>query len=236
MRLELIGLNHRTSSIEVREKAAMGSEQVAEAVQRLVTQEGVEGAVVLSTCNRTELYLSPLQHCHADELRDLLCDLTGLAPAEAASAYILRDDEAVRHVMRLAAGLDSQMLGEVQILGQLKNAYMQAQELGTTNSVLNKTMLRAIEAGKAARHRTGISQGAVSVASASVQMAQRIFGNLAGRNVLLVGAGETARLAAKHLQSAGVANWRVANRTGVERARRRRSARWSPHRVPAGFR
>jgi glutamyl-tRNA reductase len=126
---------------------------------------------------------------------------------------VLRDDEAMRHLLRVAAGLDSQMLGEVQILGQLKDAYQRALEVGATNSILNKALLRAVEAGKDVRNRTGISEGAVSVASAAVQMAQRIFGSLAGRRVLLVGAGETARLAANHLAGQGVRDWRVTNRT-----------------------
>ncbi len=213
MRLELIGLNHRTSSLEIREQASIGADRLAEVLRELIGPANIEGAAVLSTCNRTELYVSPLIHHEPEELRALLCRITGLAAVAAEPAYVLRDEEAVRHLIRLAAGLDSQMLGEVQILGQLKTAYEAARDLGATNSVLNKALLRAIEAGKEVRHRTGISQGAVSVASAAVQMSQRIFGSLAGRNVLLVGAGETARLAAKHLEGAGVTSWRVANRT-----------------------
>ncbi len=213
MRLELIGLNHRTSSLAVREQASIGADRLAEVLRELIGPENVEGAAVLSTCNRTELYVSPLIHHEPAELRALLCRITGVAADAAEPAYVLRDEEAVRHLIRLAAGLDSQMLGEVQILGQLKTAYEAARDLGATNSVLNKALLRAIEAGKEVRNRTGISQGAVSVASAAVQMSQRIFGALAGRNVLLVGAGETARLAAKHLEGAGVTSWRVANRT-----------------------
>jgi len=213
MRLELIGLNHRTSSLEVRDKAAIAPDRLEEALRELTATERVEGAAILSTCNRTEVYLSPTRHHEPPELRALLCHVTGLSPDEANSCYLLRDRDAVRHVMRLAAGLDSQMLGEVQILGQLKTAYAEALGHGATNSVLNKVLLRAVETGKEVRNRTGISQGAVSVASAAVQMGQRIFGTLEGRNVLLVGAGETARLAANHLGSAGVTNWRVANRT-----------------------
>jgi glutamyl-tRNA reductase len=213
MRLELIGLNHRTSPLAVREQAAIGGDRLVAVLRDLVGPENVEGAAVLSTCNRTELYLSPLAHHEPGELRALLCRITGVTAGAAEPAYVLRDEAAVRHLIRLAAGLDSQMLGEVQILGQLKAAYEAARDLGTTNGVLNKALLRAIEAGKEARHRTGISQGAVSVASAAVQMSQRIFSTLAGRNVLLVGAGETARLAAKHLEGAGVTSWRVANRT-----------------------
>jgi len=213
MRLELIGLNHRTASLEIREQAAMAPPQIDRALRELSGADNLEGAAILSTCNRTEVYLSPVEHHDEDALRRLYCRLTGLPPAAAGAAYVLRDDDAMRHLVRVAAGLDSQLLGEVQILGQLKEAYTRALAATATNNILNKALLRAIEAGKDVRNRTGISQGAVSVASAAVQMAQRIFGSLAGRRVLLVGAGETARLAANHLHGAGVADWRIANRT-----------------------
>ncbi|HOX24149.1 MAG TPA: glutamyl-tRNA reductase [Candidatus Krumholzibacteria bacterium] len=215
MRLELIGLNHRTSPLEVRERAALSPAQIDEALHDLHDGANLEGVAILSTCNRTELYVSPRQHHEPDELRRLYCRITGLGEADVQSAYLLRDDEAMRHLVRVAAGLDSQLLGEVQILGQLKDAFTRAHDAGATNNILNKALLRAIEAGKDLRNRTGISQGAVSVASAAVQMAQRIFGSLEGRRVLLVGAGETARLAANHLKGVGVADWRVANRTAA---------------------
>lgn len=213
MRLELIGLNHRVAAIEVREQASLSPDQVEGALRGMVGVGNLDGAAILSTCNRTELYLSPREHFPDEELRRLYCRLTGLEEEFARTAYVLRDDEAIRHLVRVSAGLDSQMLGEVQIIGQLRDAYTRAQDVGATNNILNKALTRALEAGKDVRNRTGISQGAVSVASAAVQMAQRIFGNLEGRRVLLVGAGETARLAANHLGGQGVTDWRVANRT-----------------------
>ena len=213
MRLELIGLNHRVADIEVRERASLSPDQVEGALRGLGGATNLDGVAILSTCNRTELYLSPREHFDDDELRRLYCRLTGLEVEHAGAAYVLRDDEAIRHLVRVAAGLDSQMLGEVQIIGQLREAYTRSQAIGATNNILNKALTRALEAGKDVRNRTGISQGAVSVASAAVQMAQRIFGSLEGRRVLLVGAGETARLAANHLSGQGVADWRVANRT-----------------------
>jgi glutamyl-tRNA reductase len=213
MRLEAIGLNHRTSALEVRDRAAMPPDRLRCALHRLMEHDNLEGAVILSTCNRTELYLSPFQHTDENELRRMLADLTGIAAEDAAAAYVLRDGECVAHLFHVAAGLDSRMLGEVQILGQLKAAYHAALEEGTTNSVLNKAFLRAIEAGKRVRQETEISRGAVSMASASVTMAERVFGRLAGRRVLLVGAGQTARLAAKYLAAAGVDRWAVCNRT-----------------------
>jgi glutamyl-tRNA reductase len=215
MRIEAIGINHRTSGLEVRDRAAIGPQQAAQAYEALLASDNIEGAVILSTCNRTEVYLSPYTHHEEEELIRLFATLTGLTPEEAEAAFILRDEAAVDHLFRVAAGLDSQMLGEVQILGQVKEALEKAQEQQAANPVLNKLWGRAVEAGKAARHRTQISQGSVSVASASVEMAQRIFGSLENIKVLLVGAGETSRLAARHLQSAGVAGWRISNRTAA---------------------
>ncbi len=122
MRLELIGLNHRTSPIEVRERASMSPEQIDGALRGLSGAPNLEGAAILSTCNRTEVYLSPEQHFDPADLRKLYCRLTGLPEDEVAPCYVLRDDEAMRHLLRVAAGLDSQMLGEVQIMGQLKDA------------------------------------------------------------------------------------------------------------------
>lgn len=213
MRLELIGLNHRVAPIEVREQAALSPDQIEGALRGLGGGGNLDGVAILSTCNRTEIYLSPRQHFSDEELQQLFQRVTGVAAEHAAAAYVLRDDDAIRHVVRVAAGLDSQMLGEVQIIGQLKDAYARSREAGATNNILNKALQRAIEAGKDVRNRTGISEGAVSVASAACQMAQRIFGKLGGRRVLLVGAGETARLAANHLAGLGVVDWRVANRT-----------------------
>ena len=213
MRLELIGLNHRTSTIEIRERASLGPDRVTDALRIMSGVANLEGLAILSTCNRTEIYLSPIDHHQSEELQRLYSRVTGLETEHTSEAYILRDDEAIRHMVRVAAGLDSQMLGEVQILGQMKDAYAKALDAGATNTILNKALLRAIAAGKDVRNRTGISQGAVSVASAAVQMAQRIFGSLDGRRVLLVGAGETARLAANHLSGVGVTDWRVTNRT-----------------------
>jgi glutamyl-tRNA reductase len=213
MRLEAIGLSHRTSSLEVRDRAAMPPERLRTALRRLIERDNVEGVIILSTCNRTELYLSPFRHTAEDELRRQLVDLTGIASGEAAAAYVLRDGSCVRHLFRVAAGLDSQLLGEVQILAQVKDAYHIALDEGTTNNVLNKAFLRAVEAGKRVRQGTEISRGAVSMASASVTMAERVFGRLAARRVLLVGAGQTARLAAKYLAAAGVDRWAICNRT-----------------------
>ncbi len=213
MRLEAIGLNHKTSSIDVRDRAAMTPDKLTNTLHELVGLENLEGVLILSTCNRTEFYLSPYHHTKESDLRKMLVDCTGITEDEAGAAYVLRDAKVVHHLFQVAAGLDSQLLGEVQVLGQVKDAYHTALEEGTTNVVLNKVFLRAIETGKHIRQDTMISRGAVSVASASVKMAERIFGDLAGRRVLLVGAGQTARLAAKYLTTAGIDRWAVCNRT-----------------------
>jgi glutamyl-tRNA reductase len=191
----------------------MSPERLREALHELVDDGNLEGAVILSTCNRTEIYLSPLIHHTENELRRKLVELTGIGAEDAAAAYVVRDGRCVRHLFRVSSGLDSQLLGEVQILSQVKNAYHAALAEETTNSVLNKLFLRAIEAGKRVRQKTNLSRGAVSMASASVTMVRRVFGRLEARKVLLVGAGQTARLTAKYLASAGVERWAVCNRT-----------------------
>jgi len=159
------------------------------------------------------LYISPLQHHTEDEFRSLFKSLTSLTSQEVDSAYIHRDEDAVGHLLRVSSGLNSQMIGEIQILKQVKDAYHTALNNHSTNSILNRMFLKAIECGKNVRHRTRISEGSVSVASAAVELSNRIFGSLENCNVLLVGAGETVRLAAKFFGNAGVESWRVSNRT-----------------------
>lgn len=209
----MIGVNHQTSSIETREKAALGPGRLEEVLCRLVNDDNIEGATILSTCNRTEIYLSPFQHQSREQLGELLVGSTGLSTSEASKAYHYTDDDVVQHLCRVASGLNSLMLGEKQVLAQVKDAYRISLEQKSANKVLNKLFTKAIECGKDVHSHTEISHGAVSVASAAVQVAERIFGNMQGCRVLLVGAGETARLAAKHLVSAGVKEWRVCNRT-----------------------
>ncbi|MCB9357747.1 MAG: glutamyl-tRNA reductase [Calditrichaeota bacterium] len=213
MKIEMIGLNHRSAGLSLRERAAVSPEALPDLLQRLVGHPNIEGAVVLSTCNRAELYLSPTYHFDEAELRGLYADACGLTDDEAQTAYVYRDSAAVNQLFRVTSGLDSQMLGEIQILAQVKTAYGTALELAGTNAILNKLFTHAIFCGKKVRTRTAISQGAVSVAYAAIELAQRLFRKLDEKNILLVGAGETTRLAAKYLADAGGANWRVSNRT-----------------------
>lgn len=213
MKLEMIGINHKTSSIEVREKAVFGQERLDCVLASINLDENIKGIAILSTCNRTELYLSPLEHQSEEQLRQLFVKHAGIDELEVTDAYMLRDTDVVLHIFRVASGLDSQILGEKQILGQVKQAYLRALTQKTTNKILNRLFIKAIECGKQVRTNTEISSGAVSVASVTVQLANKIFGSLDECNVLLIGTGDTARLAARHLSSAGVTKWRVSNRT-----------------------
>ena len=215
MKLEMIGLNHTLFDTATRGRAAINSERLGEIANHILESENVEGVVILSTCNRVELYLSPKLHTPEPELRALFASVCKLTLEESYEPYIMRDAAVTHHLFRVASGLDSQMLGEVQILAQVKHAYHAALELACTNGILNRLFLQAIECGKLIRHRTGISQGAVSVAYAAVDLAERVFGKLSNRNVLLIGAGDTIQLAAKYIADSGATQWRVSNRTAA---------------------
>jgi glutamyl-tRNA reductase len=217
MNVEMIGINHLTSDLAARDKAAIGPDRIAQSSKKILELSGADGSVIISTCNRVELYMSPEKHLSDPNLKKVFGEVTGLVKSEYENAYIYRDEEAVRHLFRVASGLNSQILGEVQILGQVKTAYFAALEIGTVTGFLNRLFLKAIECGKFVRERTAISQGAVSVAYAAVDLAGKIFGDLEKMNILIVGAGETGKLAATHFHSAGVSSWRISNRT-AERA------------------
>ncbi|MBL0061593.1 MAG: glutamyl-tRNA reductase [bacterium] len=218
MKLEMIGLNHRTATLSLRERAAISPDTLPTLLERLVRHPNIEGAAILSTCNRAELYLSPTFHFEESELRALYAEVFELQPEDGDVAYVYRDANAVKHLFRVASGLDSQMLGEIQILVQVKNAYNTALELACTSGILNKLFTQAIFCGKQVRTRTAISQGAVSVAYAAIEIAQRLYNKLGEKNILLVGAGETTKLASKYLADAGACNWRVSNRTTAHAA------------------
>ncbi len=213
MNIEMIGINHETSDIAARDKAAINPERYSEISKKINEISGIDGSVILSTCNRVEIYMSPQNHLSDSDLKNIFGKITGLDKTEYENAYIYRDEDAVRHLFRVASGLNSQLLGEVQILGQVKTAYYSALELGTVTGFLNRLFLKAIECGKFVRERTAISQGAVSVAFAAVDLAGKIFGNLEKLNLLIIGAGDTGKLAALYFHSAGVFSWRISNRT-----------------------
>ncbi|MGH9556952.1 MAG: glutamyl-tRNA reductase [Terriglobales bacterium] len=212
MKFQLIGVNHRTAPVEVRERLAIPESRLAEATRRLAGHPGVEEAMVLSTCNRVEL-LTRVTNGRAD-LRSFLGEYFQVdASAYAAYLYECEDREAVRHIFRVAASLDSMIVGEPQILGQVKESYAVARTVGAVHSQLDALLTRAFAVAKRVRTETAVGSSAVSVASAAVDLARKIFGSLAGKQVFLVGAGKMSELAARHLLAQGAAAVFVANRT-----------------------
>ncbi|MBI3209187.1 MAG: glutamyl-tRNA reductase [Candidatus Solibacter usitatus] len=218
MKLHITGINHRTAPVEVREKLAYPSGQLDAAVQHLIAQEGVNEGLILSTCNRVEVVVSG-DAADARALVEQFLESTRQMPHEqlAPHLYHLEGREAIRHLFRVAASLDSMVLGEPQILGQLKDAYSSAKSIGAVNGFLDGLLSRAFSVAKRVRTETQIGQSAVSVSYAAVELAREIFGSLSGRSVLLAGAGKMSELAARHLHRAGATRILVTNRT-LERA------------------
>ncbi|MGI9862577.1 glutamyl-tRNA reductase [Moorella naiadis] len=210
------GLNHRTAPVAVREQLAFARHGLPAALCKLKGETGVAGCVILSTCNRTEVYLA----CSQEEAglraaKNFLGRSCHLAAAELEGyLYTFNTHHAVRHLFRVAAGLDSMILGEDQILAQVAEAYQVAREAGTTNNVLNTLWQQAITAGKRVRTETRIDANTVSVSYAAVELARQVFhDDLAGRTVLVVGAGKMSTLAARYLKDKGVATVLVSNRS-----------------------
>jgi glutamyl-tRNA reductase len=217
MSLVVLGLNHRTAPIEVRERIVFESEALPAALASLRAVPGVEEALIVSTCNRTELY------CVGDDggagLRDWLEAASGGGDPLTACLYRIEGADAVRHLFSVAAGLDSLVLGEPQILGQLKDAYRAAQRAGTAGSALNRAFQAAFSVAKRVRSETAIGASAVSVASAGIRLARRVFAGFESHTALLVGAGEMIELAARHLHAQKIGRMIVANRS-ADRAQR----------------
>jgi len=212
MKFQLIGVNHKTAPVEVRERLAIPESRLAEATRRLAGHPGVAEAMVLSTCNRVEL-LTRVHNGRAD-LRAFLGEYFGVdASAYASHLYQWDDQEAVRHIFRVASSLDSMIVGEPQILGQVKQSYAVARAVGAVHSQLDALLTRAFAVAKRVRTETAVGCSAVSVASAAVDLARKIFGSLEGKQVYLVGAGKMSELAARHLLAHGAAAIFVANRT-----------------------
>lgn len=217
MQLLSLGINHETAPVEVRERAAFALEELPGALEDIRARRAANEATILSTCNRTELY------CRLDDqdwrqTLEWFCSYHGLTP-EAVQPYLYRHtgEQAVAHAFRVAAGLDSMVLGEPQILGQLKQAFTTAHKAGATGKILNRLFQHSFAVAKQVRTDTAIGASAVSVAFAAVTLAKRIFTDLAEQTVLVIGAGETAELAARHLHEQGIGHMIVANRS-VERA------------------
>ncbi|MCG7201056.1 glutamyl-tRNA reductase [Marinobacter pelagius] len=217
MALVTLGINHRTAPVELRERIAFTPERMEEAFAELRVASGASEAAILSTCNRTELYLAGDDDCAPLVLR-WLAGFHNLDAGELEEAvYVHRDADAVRHVMRVAAGLDSMVLGEPQIFGQLKDAYALARKYGASGSFLSRMFEQTFSVAKRVRTQTAIGENPVSVAYAAVSMAHHIFSDLSRNRALLIGAGKTIELVAQHLSEAGVKDFVVANRT-LERA------------------
>ena len=212
-----LGINHKTASVDVRERVAFTPEQLVEALQQLCQRTSSREAAILSTCNRSELYLEQ-DSLSADEVLAWLASYHQLSLEELrACAYIHADDEAVRHMMRVASGLDSMVLGEPQILGQMKSAFAVAREAGTLGPLLGRLFQATFSTAKTVRTDTAIGENPVSVAFAAVSLAKQIFADLHRSQALLIGAGETISLVARHLFDQGIKRIVVANRT-LERA------------------
>ncbi len=215
MKIIVIGLNHKTADVDVREKLAFNGEKLEQGLLRIRQLPGIDEAIVLSTCNRVEIYSNVKDPEKAfDAIKTFLSDFHSLDSASLErSLYFLQDRDAVKHVFRVGSSLDSMVVGEPQILGQLKNAFEFALEKKTTGILLNRLMKKTISVAKRVRTDTKIAENAVSISFAAVELARKIFTDLSEKSFMLLGAGEMAELAAKHMMSFGVKSVTVANRT-----------------------
>jgi len=212
MEILCLGLSHQTAPVELREKFAIPDGEVGAAAAALSKAAGVSEAVIVSTCNRVEFYVAAEQAAAGlAAVREFVA--ARLAPAEGAAFFQHATEPTVRHLFRVVSGLESMVLGETEILGQVKKAYAAASEGGATAKHLNKLFQRAFNVAKDVRTNTNITRGAVSVGSAAVDLAEKIFGKLAHCKVMILGAGETSELTAGALQARGVKSIFVANRS-----------------------
>jgi len=213
--LILVGVNHKTTPVEIREKLAFTKGKIEESVDRLFNFPDIIEHTILSTCNRVEIYArANCQDSAIKAIKQFICDFHEVSPVELEDHfYSYRNEEAVEHLFRVSSSLDSMILGEAQILGQVKDAYSLAKDLRSTGLVLNQLFKKAFSIAKKVREETGIAERSVSISSAAVELAQKIFDDLENRTVMLVGTGEMAELAAKHLISYGVKTIYVTSRT-----------------------
>lgn len=219
MHILLIGLNHKSAPVEIRECLAFSPEDVGEVLPNVTGMPDIKEAMLISTCNRVEfLVVTENASGSAQEIKSFLADFRNTPLHEfEKSLYVREDDDAVRHVFRVASSLDSMVLGEPQILGQIKTAHRLSTELETSGVILNRLLHKAFSVAKRVRTETGIADHAVSISYAAVELAKKIFDDLEGKGALLIGAGEMAVLALEHLVKNGVKRIFVANRT-FERA------------------
>ena len=217
MPLLITGISHHTASLEIREKIAITRLDYAARVKELHALDGVEEVVVVSTCNRTEIYsIGPKQS--REQVRQWLQTKGGLSDAEMAQhCYVREREQAVRHLFRVAGGLESLVLGESQIVGQLKDSRQMANDADGVGKVLDRLFQHAFATGKRIRSKTHIGDHPVSVAYTTVMLAKQIFGDLNSKTVILVGAGEMVELCGRHLHDKGLSSLIIANRS-IERA------------------
>jgi glutamyl-tRNA reductase len=212
MRYQLIGVNHNSAPLEVRERLAIPESRLPDSVRELASRPGIEEGMILSTCNRVEV-ITHTSNGFAD-LRGFLHDHFHLTATELDShLYEFREKDAVRHIFRVASSLDSMVVGEAQILGQVKEAYATARAVGSVHGQLDQLFTRAFAVAKRVRTETAVGSSSVSIASVAVELAKKIFGTLQGKTVFIVGAGKMSELAARHLMAHGCESIFVSNRT-----------------------
>ena len=215
MPIVVTGLSHHSSPVEMRERFAFSNTQVADALGQ-VRQRGIaEEAVILSTCNRVEIYAATRESnpVLGQALEQFLCDFHGVAAAPAHALYTHLEPQSVDHLFRVSCGIDSMVLGETEILGQLKQAYRLAHAEKATAAQLNKTFQKAFNVAKLVRSETQIQRGSISVSSVAVELAESIFDSLKSQQVLVIGAGDTSEKAARALKSRGAQSILVSNRS-----------------------
>ena len=213
MPLLTIGISHRTAPIEIREKVAITQSEYSERVRELCAMPGVEEVIIVGTCNRTEIYCLSSE-TGKDALLNWIHEINDLAPGELEKYfYNHQGEQAVHHLIRVASGLDSLVLGETQILGQLKTAWQQAHDAGSLGKVLDRLFQHTFATAKAIRTTSGIGNHPVSVAYTTVVLARQIFGELNSQTVVLVGAGEMVQLCGRHLREQGVGKLLILNRS-----------------------
>ncbi|MDQ8206607.1 glutamyl-tRNA reductase [Coraliomargarita algicola] len=212
--LFVLGTSHHATPLDVRERFALTQPQALELQQRLHAHEGIRECLVLNTCNRLEIYGLADRIERVDEIRELFCEKQNV-PIELFQQYAYSHNnlEALQHVLEVSTGLDSQMVGETEILGQLKQAYTKARDAKCTGNVLNRLFEKSFQAAKAARSQTGITRGQISIGNVAVDLASRIFGQLSKSRVLLLGSGEVGEKTAQALKSRGADDIAVSSRT-----------------------
>lgn len=215
MHILKVGLNYKTAPVEIREKLTFSENSLQDAMQELKTRKSILENVILSTCNRTEIYAVVDQlHTGRYYIKQFLAEWFHVDKEELSSFLrITEDDGALEHLFRVSSGLDSMVLGETQILGQVKQAFLSSQEVKATGTIFNELFKQAITFAKRAQKETAIGENAVSVSYAAVELAKKIFGTLQDKHVVIVGAGEMGELAAKNLQGSGATKITVVNRT-----------------------